>query len=310
MGDILHALPAVTALRQAHPDWHLAWAVEPHWAPLLPSSLIDTIHLVPTKAWKQRPFSVTTLREIAELRRTLRAPRYDLAVDLQGSIRSALIGRLAAASCFFGPEAPREPQARLLYRTRVPLHQPQVIQQAAELLSAAAGTQLTPAQVTLTPSRAAQTWFEAEIRTPGFVLLCPTAGWGAKQWPLDRYSQLTTQLRAQGHEVRTNSSAGCTIDQLIALTAHAALVIGGDTGPIHLAAAQGVPTLALFGPTDPARNGPDFPGARILTLRHPSSRLDHRRRTQTESGLLQITVNEVLEAAQTLLAHKEATLHA
>ena len=316
MGDILHALPAVTALRQAHPDWHLAWAVDPHWAPLLPQHLIDTIHLVPTKAWNKRPFAPATFAGILTLRRTLRAAHYDLAVDLQGTIRSAMIGRLAGTPRFFGSEAPREPQARLLYLTRIPLRQPHVIGQAAELLSAATATALTPAPVTLIPSPAARTWFEAEIGSPGYILLCPTAGWGAKQWPAGHYSQLAAELRARGHEVRTNSSSDCTIEQLLALTTYAALVIGGDTGPIHLAAAQGIPTLALFGPTDPARNGPNFPSACTRTLRHPSSRLDHRRHPQTDPGLLQITVEEVLEAALILLSQtpsqplKEAQLHA
>ena len=319
MGDVLHALPAVTALHLAHPDWHIGWVVEPHWAPLLPPQVIDSIHLVPTRAWKHRPLSIATLRDIATLRRTLRTPPYDVAVDLQGSIRSAVIGRLASAPCFFGPAQPRERQARAFYGTRIPLHAPHVIDQAAELLSAATNTPLTPAPIRLQITPEAETWFHQTIPDPDYILLCPTAGWGAKQWPADRYIALANTLRAQGHQVLINTTpepgpiaaaiaqqSGAelipsTIAQLIPLTRHAALVIGGDTGPIHLAAAQQTPVIALFGPTDPARNGPSFPGAQVQILRDPASRLDHRRHTTPDPGLLNITPDQVLEAVHSLL---------
>ncbi len=319
MGDVLHALPAVTALRQAHPDWHIGWAIEPHWSPLLPPQVVDTIHLIHTRAWKQRPLSIATLREIATLRRTLRTPPYALAVDLQGSIRSAVIGRLASAPRFFGPAHPRERQARVLYQTRIPLHRPHVIDQACELLAAATNTPLEPAPIHLPVTPAAETWFNQTISTPDYILLCPTAGWGAKQWPSDRYIALAKRLLAAGRRVLINTSpessfipehiaakSGAelipsTISQLIPLTRHAALVLGGDTGPVHLAAAQQTPVLALFGPTDPARNGPSFPGAHIQILRDPASRLDHRRHTAPDPGLLNITPEHVLQAVQTLL---------
>ena len=319
MGDVLHALPAVTALRLAHPDWHIGWVIEPHWAPLLPPQVIDTIHLVPTRAWKQRPLSIATLREIATLRRTLRTPPYDIAVDLQGSIRSAVIGRLASVPRFFGPAHPRERQARVLYQIRIPLHRPHVIDQACELLAAGTNTLLEPAAIHLLVTPAAQTWFNQAIHAPEYILLCPTAGWGAKQWPADYYITLAKTLLADGHQVLINTSPALdpisqqiaaqsgaelipsTVAQLIPLTRHAALVLGGDTGPIHLAAAQQTPVVALFGPTDPARNGPAFSSTQIKILRDPASRLDHRRHAATDPGLLKITPLDVLQVVQTLL---------
>jgi len=77
MGDVLHALPAATALRELHPDWHIGWAIEPHWSPLLRAragtqAVVDRIHLVPARLWKQHPFSLETLRSILQLRRELR----------------------------------------------------------------------------------------------------------------------------------------------------------------------------------------------------------------------------------------------
>ena len=97
-----------------------------------------------------------------------------------------------------------------------------------------------------------------------------------------------------------------SIDGLIACTRRASLFIGGDTGPLHLAASLGIPVVGIYGPTDPARNGPFETAARVL--RHPASRRDHTRRTEPEIGLLTITVDDVLAAARQLFAeHSEPT---
>ena len=91
----------------------------------------------------------------------------------------------------------------------------------------------------------------------------------------------------------------CSLGQLIALTRRAALFLGGDTGPLHLAAALRVPVVALFGPTNPARNGPY--GTRSVVLRNPASVTSHARRAETEPGLLQIQVEDAVQAARQLL---------
>src|ERR1700749_2311934 len=99
MGDVLHAMPAVAALRELHPDWRIGWAIEPVWRELLEAEserpdvagrnlrrlLVDRLHMVPTRAWKQRPFSLSTLQDIGRLRRELRAEHYDVSVDMQGA---------------------------------------------------------------------------------------------------------------------------------------------------------------------------------------------------------------------------------
>ena len=149
MGDVLHAMPAVAGLRLAFPRAVIGWAVEPRWAPLLSTragetTLVDRVHLVNTRDWKRRPGSSDTLRQILALRRELRAEQYDVCVDLQGSIRSAAIGRMAGATHFLGPERPRERQARWLYRERVPTAHANVIWQAAELVSAGMGRPIAP----------------------------------------------------------------------------------------------------------------------------------------------------------------------
>jgi len=332
MGDVLHAMPAVTALRERHPEWFIGWAVEPRWLPLLQASsampLIDRAYLAATRAWKRRPLSRETLREISSLRRELRGERFDLCVDMQGSIRSAVIGRMAGATRFAGPAAPREAPARWFYGQRVQVGASHVIEQGCELLGAAVGEVLRPAAVSLPVDEFAEASCRALLARvlPGqerFVLLAPTAGWGAKQWPAERYGAVAAALGRAGYRVLVNASSmedasaaavvrasggaaaalPCSMAEMIALVRRASLVIAGDTGPLHLAAALGRPVVGLYGPTDPARNGPY--GTRSRVLRHAVSVTDHSRRASTEEGLMHITVDGVVAAALELLGGQD-----
>ena len=335
MGDVLHAMPAVAALRERHPDWRIGWVVEPRWRTLLqavPGSaprgpampLVDDVYLAATRDWKKRPVSRATLGDIAFLRRSLRSERFDLCVDMQGSVRSAVIGRMAGAKRFIGPEEPREGPARWLYGGRVGMGSAHVIEQGCELLGGAIGETLPPAPVALPVDETAEALCETLLRKLGidgepFVVVAPTAGWGAKQWPAERFGVVATELSGQGFRVLVNASSADDavaaavvhesggqavavsgeLGQLIALTRRSGLVIAGDTGPLHLAAALERPVVALFGPTDPARNGPFGTKARVL--RHGTERRDHRRLAEPEAGLLEITVDEVVAASLELL---------
>lgn len=337
MGDVLHAMPAVTALRERHPEWLIGWVIEPRWLPLLQAGdgavrgtampLVDRTYLAAARDWKRRPLSRETLGDIARLRLELRAERFgrfDLCVDMQGLIRTAVIGRLAGARRFVGRAMPREGPARWLYGQRVGVTAPHVIEQGCELLGAAVGEVLQPAAVKLPVDEAAETACEgmlAQALPEGgpFVLLAPTAGWGAKEWPSERYGAVAAMLGRAGFRVLVNAPshedataravvaasggaarvAPCTMAELIALVRRAALVIAGDTGPLHLAAALGRPVVGLYGPTDPARTGPY--ATQSLVLRHAVSQTNHARHTATEEGLMQITVDEVVEAALELL---------
>jgi heptosyltransferase-1 len=338
MGDVLHAMPAVAALRASHPDWFIGWAVEPRWLPLLHADsdyssplergtampLIDRAYLAATRDWKKSPLSSTTLGDIASLWRELRSERFDLCVDMQGSIRSAVIGRMVGSQAFVGPADPREAPAQWLYKQKVDTKAAHVVEQGCELLGAAVGESLRPAKVELPVDLFAEETCEKQLaRLPntagGLVLLAPSAGWGAKQWPAERYGAVAAELSRAGYGVLVNAysvedalanevvkaSGGratvfpCNMATLIALTRRVSLTIAGDTGPLHLAAALERPVVALFGPTDPARNGPY--GTQSRVLRHGAERRDHRRRAEPEEGLLAIPVDEVISAALDLL---------
>jgi heptosyltransferase I len=319
MGDILHALPAVAALQQARPTWYLGWAVEPRWQALLG---VDRIHLVKAKVWARSPFRAETLREIGALRQELRAERYDLCIDLQGAVRSALTGRLAGAPRMMGEDRPREWAARWLFGERIPTHGVHVIEQAVEVCAAAAGESLSPVLPSIPVDRQAECWAEEMLREAydrPIVLLSPGAGWGAKRWPAERYGAVARDLQQQGCLVLVNagpdeqaiaaevvrSSGGAaqapdfTLERLIALTRRINLLIAGDTGPLHLACALGKPVVGIYGPTDPERNGPY--GVPFRVLRHPESKRDHSRHAEPESGLLTITPQQVAAAARDLL---------
>jgi heptosyltransferase-1 len=338
MGDILHALPAVTALRQAHPEWVIDWVVEPRWRGLLAASaqpdqpdlastpnparpIVDRIHLAPTKDWRQRLLSAATILGIRELRGALKAGRYDAVLDLQGAVRSAVVGRLAGSPRLIGEENPRERAVRRLYTERVATVGAHVIEQDVELASAVAPDALTTVEPWLPVDPAAETWCDSllGIRAEPIALMNPGAGWGAKRWPAERYAAVAAGLIKRGLRVLVNAGPGeeplaeviaqhtdgaaaplvCTLDQLIALTRRVALVVAGDTGPLHLACALGRPVVGIYGPTDPSRNGPF--GTRFKVLRSPGSRRDHSRRAAPEAGLLTIMPADVLRAADELL---------
>jgi len=338
MGDILHALPAVTALRVAHPGWEIDWVVEPKWKALLAASetkgrdtgntspmqpIVDRLFLAPTKDWRRSPLSGKTLNEIKTLRRQLQAGNYDTVIDLQGAVRSAVVGRMAGCRRLIGEAEPRERAARWLFTERVATCGAHVIQQDLELVSAVAGDELEPLQPWLPVDPAAEAWADdvlpAKTGKPA-VLINPGAGWGAKRWPVERYAAVAQGLIERGLRVLVNAGPGeepladelakqtggaatplaSSVGQLIALTRRITLAVAGDTGPLHLACALGRPVVGIYGPTDPSRNGPF--GSRFKVLRSAASRRDHTRYEAPEAGLLTITPEDVLQAADKLLA--------
>lgn len=341
MGDIIHSLPAVAALRHAFPAATIGWVVEQRWVDLLSAPgaltaerngspekpLADRIHISNTRAWRLAPFSDETWLEMRAFRSEIRAPKYEMAADLQAAARSALIGRVSGASERIGFRQPRERWARLFYTRTVETHTPHVVEQGLELASAITNHPAGPAQFPLPRDPEAENWCSNELARMGlrdapFALISPGAGWGAKCWPAERYGAAAQALQREGLGVVVNFGPGeeelaqavvdasqgaarkvtGTIGQLIALTRRAKLFVGGDSGPTHLAAALAIPVVAIYGPTNPARNGPYGPrGSRQIVLRSPESKTSHSRRREPEQGLLQIELREVLQSAQALL---------
>jgi heptosyltransferase I len=335
MGDIIHTLPAVIALRQAFPNALIGWVIEERWAELLctlptPRSgarspqrpLVDRIHTVDTAKWRKSFLSLQTLQEIASALSDLRAPRYQIAVDFQGAVRSALIARWSGATTIYGAAQPRENVASMFYTRTVMARGDHIIEQNMSLAWAVTGSALEIPALEFPHDEVAKQDCDRrrqEQRLYKFVIMNPGAGWGAKRWPEQRYGEVARELAKDGIKILVNYGPGeealaraveeasggvakaiaCSLTQLIALTRRAALFIGGDTGPMHLAAALGVPVVAIFGPTNPVRNGPF--GTKSIVLRSSSSITSHVRRHEPEEGLLEINSVAVVAAARQLL---------
>jgi heptosyltransferase-1 len=340
MGDVIHTLPAAQALRQAFPNAMIGWLIEERWAELLcaPGTsrrgarsaerpLVDWVHTVQLKGWRKSIVTIPTIEQIARVWNDVRAAQYDVAVDLQGAVRSAVLARWSGARVVWGAMQPRESAASLWYTRQAIARGAHVIEQNLSLASAVAGANCVTPRVELPQDSASEKQISQKLAEKGierFVILNPGAGWGAKRWPAERYGEVARTLSKCGmqsvvnfgpgeemlaREVEASSGGsaaaiGCSISELIALIRRAKLFIGGDTGPLHLTAALQVPAVAIFGPTDPARNGPY--GTRSVVLRNPASTTTHARNPRPDEAMLEITVDAVVEAARSLLHSAEA----
>jgi len=341
MGDIIHTLPAVTALRNALPDGRIGWIVEERWAELLcarnsPKSgpvspsrpLVDIVHAVNTKVWRKSLLSRDTRKQISSAFREVRDLKYEIAVDFQGALKSAAIARCSGARTIVGLERPRELPARILYSRRVTTPKAHVVEQYHSLAEGVVGKSLPVPSIELPHDDQAEADIARKLlglnKERPFVIITPGTGWGAKQWPPERYGKVASALAQDGLTPFINCGPGeediaravqsasndkarpilCSITELIALIRRSRLFIGGDTGPLHLAAALQVPVVALFGPTDPLRNGPY--GTNSIVLRNPASQTSLSHTSAPDPGLLQITAEEVISAARRLLGSPHA----
>lgn len=334
MGDVVHAMPAVAALRKALPEVQIGWAIEARWSELLSAPgtnlsgpvtpqrpLVDFVHTVDTRNWRISVTSMSTWREVREALGGVRSAQYDTALDVQGAIKSSLLAKLSNAPTRVGSATPREGPARLFYTQAISTESAHVIDQAVELASAMCGEKLSNQPVTLPIHDESERWADDIVQHHGrFAILNPGAGWGAKIWPTERYAEVATALGRRGYASLINFGPGeqeiadavaqasggsaipctCSISQMISLGRRAALMIGGDTGPMHVCAALNVPVVALFGPTDPARTGPY--GTRSRVLRSPESVTNSSHVAEADPGLVSIAAEEVTAAALELLS--------
>lgn len=301
MGDILHALPAVRALKLGHPDSPLAWAVELRWAPLLDQNpFLDRV----------LPVRRHSFRELLASSRELRESGCRIAVDFQGLLKSALVAVAAHPECIYGFDAGqlRERAAALFYRYRIATSSAHVVDRNLELAAAAgadcAGTPVFP----LPPGRP-----EGELPSGDFVLASPLAGWASKQWPMAHYRALAARLQGDlGLPLVLNGPPGAPFGQiepaiahysalpgLIHATRRATAVLGVDSGPLHLAAALAKPGVAVFGPTDPARNGPY--GKSLRVLRAAGAVTTYKRGAAIDESMQNISSDQVFEALRAAL---------
>ncbi|HUF22520.1 MAG TPA: lipopolysaccharide heptosyltransferase I [Vicinamibacterales bacterium] len=285
LGDVIHTLPAVAALRRAMPDARIDWLVDkPHQ---------DIVGLV-TAIDARVVLEARTLKAWLNAAAVLRARRYDAALDFQGLFKSALLARASGAKRVLGFSIwhLRERGARAFYsETSEPDKQRHVMRKNLALaakLAPSIDQELSPLEFPLAavPSAAVEQLKRALGGAP-YAVLNPGAAWPNKRWPPERFGEVAAFLRARhglrsvvawgpgekmlaeavvsGSEGAAVMSPALPLIDLAALLRDARLMVSGDTGPTHIAGALGVPIVSPFGPTNPARNGPWDPADIVVS---------------------------------------------
>jgi heptosyltransferase-1 len=326
LGDLVHALPAVAALRATWPDARIDWLVDARYRSFLAFVTgVDGVVIVGAKSTAEanRPES-----KMAVVRR-LRRARYDCAIDLQGLVKSAAFARLSGAREAVGFASPqlRERLAGLLYSRQVTAdnggHVIRKNLSLVEALGATVGPAMFPLNVPASPRVAEGRALMGLSAGARFAMLIPGAGWPNKQWPAERFGEVAVHLRDRhrlpslvlwgpGDRLLADrvcaASAGAavaapptSIGDLLALAKEATIVVGGDTGPMQLAAAVGTPLVGVFGPTNPARNGPWAVDDRSVS-RFEACECHHKRRCRRPTPCVDtITTGEVAAAVDARL---------
>lgn len=332
IGDVIHTFPAYLALRRAWPSTLLGWVVEPAAAPLvqrLPGPLV--VHVLDTHRWRRRWWSAATLREIRGAIGYLRAQRYEIAIDFQGLMKSAVVARLSGARVLgLGTGDARERLASRLYHRTLPVDAGVHVVHQALALAAGAGARVDdelPAFPTLVaPEDRERVRHRLDTTEPGaFVVVHSAHNWESKRWPEARWAELGRRLHDESHlellwvwgpgeRERTRGIAEAAgpgnhlapptgLTELAALLESARLFVGGDSAPLHLAVAVGTPSVGIFGPTDPARTGFLDADDRAVHRTLPCS-FCHRRRCPlgTRECLEDLAAGPVVEAVLGRLA--------
>jgi len=325
LGDLVHALPAVAALRAAWPDARIDWLVDGRYAALL--AMVPVINRAIVVGGATGASTLSVLR-------SLRRARYDTSIDLQGLLKSAAFARFSGArdTVGFATAQLRERAASLLYTTQIRADDDgHVIRKNLSLVRALG----VPADAITCPLAVPPTPKLADVRTllgagdaGAFAIINPGAGWPNKQWPADRYGAVAAHLlkrhgvaslvlwgpgeldRAERVAVASQGAArvapATSLADLVAVTKAAAVFVAGDTGPMQLAAAVGTPVVGVFGPTNPARNGP-WADEDVCVSRFDECECHHKRRCRRPTPCIDtIAPQEVIDAVDRRLAARGA----
>jgi lipopolysaccharide heptosyltransferase I len=308
LGDVIHALPVARALRRRFPDASLTWIVEARELAILRDHPdLDRVIPVDTRRWRRliwRPAGARQVwQKLGRLSTRVRAARFDVAIDLQGLLKSGVLTAYTGAPLRigFGVGHCRERANALFTNRRVtpPPGAVHVVDQYLSLLSAL-DVPAGPAEFHVPPRPPAELRMDEFLVERGFkstdriVALNPGAGRADKRWSVRHFRALAERLGTEGgarilllwgpDEVHMARQIGdgltsrailappTDLDELTSLLRRVSLMIASDTGPLHLAAAVGTPALGLFGPTSAARNGPY--GPRCRAIQSPDGTMD------------------------------------
>lgn len=326
LGDIVHALPVLAAMRRAWPNVQIDWVVRTELAGLFECvEGVDHVVLFDRRTMG-RWYTPAAWKETAVFIRRLRAGRYDLVLDLQGLLRSGLFGWLSGCRLRVGLQEARE-GARLFYTHTAPSFDSIHILDIYQNLLKRVDVSLEPVEFGLCVDEKVQEETVAMRRAEGlsdqpYAVLAAGSSHSHKCWPAERFAQaaafvhrqlglavvlagsagerpLAEQIRQMAGVPATVLAGRTNILQLAALLKQASIVIGNDTGPTHLAAALNVPTVMIFGPTNPARLYPRGLRAAVAAV-HPWGRGRDIENPDPRYRIENVPLQEVLQAIQGL----------
>ena len=335
IGDIVHAMPAIAAFRHAVPDASISWAVESSSAEILRGSpLIDRLIEVDTRSVRKASFDVA-VSKLKDSMRRLRATHFDVAIDMQGLLKSAAIAKIAGADLTYGFDraALREPAARFLMHRRVSIPpRTHIIEKNMLIAEAAAGVQLDRSVLEFPIATEEVHRAEADRTSSDaggdIAILNPAGGWVTKLWPAENFGILADLIeerlglravltigpgedelaeRAVAASVRKPAVVRTGLKTFYELCRRARVYVGGDTGPTHLAVAAGTPLVGIFGPTEWWRNGSPRPADISVERVDISCRVDCHRRTCTAWICMDIPVEAVYQAVARRLSKASKT---
>jgi len=323
LGDVIHALPTLHAIRQNWPQAKITWAVHEQFSAVLPGEpYIDEVLYINKKKLK-------SISYLLELRRELQSRQFDMCLDLQCLAKSAIVAFLSGAKEKYGYWELRE-GSKLVNKALVgPNQYGHVIERYLDTVRALGG-RVDSIEFPLRRSEEAAQSVRAKLEARGlsmdhpYIVVAPGARWAVKEWPIGNFAQLATRLSEAGlpvvligapndaskgesiKSVATSSQVVNMIGQtnlleLIELIGHSALYISADTGPLHIANALKRPLIALFGPTSPDRTGP-YGGSYVHIIKSPTSRATvEEPLIDDPECMAQITVDQVMDEVKPIL---------
>lgn len=328
IGDVIHTLPALAAIRAALPDAEISWAVERRSAEiLLGNPMIDNIIKVDTRSLRSGKSAEKILPDIGRQVRDLRKFRFDIALDFQGLLKSAMIAKLSGAAIRWGfsKEALREPASRIFLDRSVEIApQTHVIRKNLRLAEHALQISVPDENFEFPVIRGNEHRLEAgriiEQAGANFAILNPAGGWITKLWHAEKYGRLADNLWEENRlisviatgpgeaglseQVVQNSRTGKvlpvqpSLKGFFELAKHAKVYVGGDTGPTHLAIAAGAPVVGIFGPTEWWRNGSTNAKDICVERSDIGCRIDCHRRACSQWICMDTDVETVFRAVQ------------
>ena len=332
IGDIIHTLPALSAIRKRFPDAEISWVAEQRSAEILRDNLlIDHLIEVDTRSMRGGRAIEKILTEGKTQIKILRQHRFDIAIDFQGLLKSGVIAKLSGAKRRWGYSRRdlREPAARVFYTDTAEIPEmTHVARRSLALAGAALGVDLTTASIEFPIFTTDEHRDEADAIIdrvgPNFAILNPAGGWVTKLWHAEKYGKLADMLWTDlglrsvvvsgpneselAAQVEAASASGKVISiqpslkGFFELAKRAGVYVGGDTGPTHLAIAAGAPVVGIFGPTEWWRNGSVNPDDICVERLDIGCRVDCHRRTCSNWICMDIAPVTVFEAVQARLA--------